>query len=122
MAAVKQTANGKEYYQFSTTENLNLRAAFSGVVSSFMFTLVKTGGGTFSADLKGAAGGYDLAVANTAAIPYQRLSEATIDIASGTAVSNAGNYIVRADGMDVWFNLTAISAGTLEMYITPLLG
>lgn len=123
MPAFKRlAAGGREYIQFSTTETYCLREASSGSVGSFLITLKKNGGGTFSLTVKGVAAGYGLAYADAFGLPYQKMSDAVVDKAAGTAITTEDNYVVQSDGMDVWLDLTAISAGTLDVYFQPLLG
>lgn len=111
--------NGKEYYNVTSSDDLLLREAFAGAVSSFLLTI--DGSDSFSISVVGAASGYGFAAADMYAIPYQKLSEATIDIAAGTAITANDNYVIRGDGMDVILDIT-ITSGTLDVYVTPLLG
>jgi hypothetical protein len=122
MASVKKlTANGKEYYYFAASEEFSLGDAFKGYVCSFHIKTKGSGGGSYSITILGTAAGYDLDMADAHNIPFQKLSDATIDKAAGTAITTDDNYIVRGDGMDVWLDVT-ITSGTLDVYVTPLLG
>lgn len=122
MATRLKTATGKEYMVVSGAENINLREAVRGVASRFLVSFKKVGGGTFAVDVVGVAGGYGLPVTDADDIPYQKLDEATPDIAPGTSISAAGNYLILSDGLDVWLQVTSVSTGTVEIYTTPLVG
>lgn len=120
----KRDANGQPYYQQTVagTGALEFKNAYAGAVSTWRVQ-INVNGSTVSGTFKGKAAFAETAKAPYVSLPYQKLDAATIDIAAGTAVTASSIYMVRADGLDVEFDLTTHTGGSgCIVYIAPMLG
>lgn len=98
--------------------------AQKGVVSRWL-VVVRVVSGSFSMTFKGVISplkdGTRLAVAVYGdGLAYRRVTDIT-DTASSTAVTASGNYIVYADGQDLYLDI-ATNSGSAEIYAEPMAG
>jgi hypothetical protein len=121
-----EDTNKKKYNQLAatTTGALEFHCAFAGAVATWRVQIYDNGS-TFEGTFKGKARGAAVATAPYVSVPYQYLGDATaIDKLAGVAVTAAGIYMVRADGLDIEFDVPTTHTGGsgIIVHIDPMLG
>lgn len=96
-----------------TNYELVLGDAFPGYIGGFVVSVQRYGLATVSFIPKARPLGSGLTGGRLTAIPYQELSQASINIASNTAATRDGIYIIRCDyAMDVVLDLSTTTHTT----------
>lgn len=116
MAPIQQSAVAGKPYRFNTAHTnyeWALGDAFPGYIGGFSVTVQKYGLATVSFIPKARPLGSGLTAGRLTSVPYQELSQASINIASNTAATRDGIYLIRCDyGMEIVLDVTTATHTT----------
>lgn len=127
MAGIIQPDVAGKPYRFNaahTNHEWALGDAFPGYIGGFSISVQKYGLATISFIPKARPIGSGLTGGRLTSVPYQELSQASINIASNTAATRDGIYLVRCDyGMEIVLDVTTTTHTTpasdyVDVYIT----